>query len=128
MCINDIRLSRWITNKRHTPNVLATASFDLPRNPQRIGLSITCFNMPLGSATLPRLSWDGVLYTNISDEIYSRDFTILTIGNLIKTAFSATNPHGTSAVDFWITEYFLPEKVLQAYIQQFEREFDLLPR
>ena len=123
MCVNDIRLARWITTRTQTATITGGTQVTIPRSSQRVGvlLALDAPSATLSTGVVWRAGLVTIGWTNAASG--PSLMTLLDYGRLIQEELrTLTLPLiGNQLVS--ITEFFLPEKVLQAYIQQFERDF-----
>lgn len=123
MCVGDWRLGRLMRSQTtvQTPGIAGNAT--LPRNPQRVGLMIGVQSTLAIAAQQPVVSVAGVVVLWMRAGENHAMFTMLEHGDLTTRDWSVLTPAAATPISF--TEFFLPEEVIAAALEEFKRSLSL---
>jgi len=123
MCISDWRIGRLIRSVSSTQTPGIGASATLPRNPQRVGLLISAQSTLAISTHYPIISVAGVVISWMRNGDNAMMFTMQQYGDLTTRDWSVLTPTAATVLSF--TEFFLPEEILAAGLEEFKRSLNL---
>lgn len=123
MCVGDWRLGRnirCVVREMITP--LSSATVLLPASQQRVGIRFNILTTG-DSFQVFVVTPDGVRnIASLGTVVQTAFFTVLEHGNLPMLNFSVLDQFGAQAI-VGVQEFFLPESVLNAPVEQFERRY-----
>lgn len=123
MCISDWRIARLVSVQSTAFDTAAATGLSYGANKQRvaIGFYVTSTITVAGNTPIIALDGSNLFKMNIAQQFI--EFNFLEHGSLPQRAWSVVA--GGAASTGRVIEYFLPEDVLAAAIQQFYSEYRL---
>lgn len=126
MCISDWRLGRQIRTQITAFSLTTAQVQQLAANPQRVGVTFGLTVPTTGALAAAVVRIGGIEHRSLSTENPSYHITLATHGELPTLACAVVSKAGTMTGS--IIEYFLPEEVIQAGLDEFKRAFPNLFR
>ncbi len=120
MCIQDWRLGRLIRASHSMQSPTIIAPFTLQRNHNRVGVLAVMETVTTSTAATLLITIDGVNIGLLSIQSPTLMMTLATYGDLPTQQIVFTGP--ALGFDVGITEFFLPEKTIQAGLEEYNRE------
>lgn len=125
MCVGDWRLGRLVRSVVSNQSISAGVNAVLAANRQRVGVLVSMGGSATIAATMTtRIQVDGLDVCFLGSGQLSRLFTVQESGDLPTKQFTIVRGN----IDFTacFVEFFLPEEVLSAGIEQFRSQFTSL--
>lgn len=120
MCLSDWRVGRLIRSQLRQLDAASGPSYTIPGNRQRVGIRFIYAETAGTSAQFLGGVVDGIALILVGFQNPNTLFTIETDGDLPTKEWTLV---ASAAIDFAVIEYFLPEDVLAAGIQQFRSAY-----
>lgn len=117
MCISDWRIGRFIRSAGTQNTIGISATVPFPANPARVGL---VFGITAPSITITvncSIQFNGVILFGLGPNVLHAEMWFPQYGDLLRQAFTVVG--GSSAFNLGITEFMLPEAIIQAPLEAF---------
>lgn len=121
MCIGDWRLGRILTSVPRIVSIANGGTFTLPPSEQRVGVMFIPDSAVLQGSAQNILS-NGVIVGTMGLVPIAVIFTLKDNGDLPTRQFEIVNAVA-GAVTWGVTEWFLPEDVLQSGLESWQSEY-----
>ena len=126
MCVGDWRLGRLIRSQTFDWDTNVLSPQPIAANPNRVGLSVSGHTLSSTVTAGHRLRSEGKVIRYLLATTSFYHLSLWEHGDIVTKAFDIA-VSTTVAVGTW-TEYWLPEEVLQAGIEEFKRTYPGLIR
>lgn len=126
MCVGDWRFGRLIRSQQTAFDTAAGTGLVYPANNNRVGIFIAAQNPAASVVASVVVTVDGKFFCLMTAGSNIGLFTLETVGDLVTKRWVISQ--ATVAATGGTTEWFLPEEVLQAGIEEFKRDYPGLIR
>ena len=120
MCVGDWRIGRLIRSNINYLAAAASATVSVPASMQRVGIEFANGTFASNDLAAVHISTGGSILYYMSNGVGRIRLTMKDDGDMPTRAWTITNG-STSSGNIAIVEYFLPEEVIQAGIEEFKR-------
>lgn len=121
MCFCDWRIGRLIRAESTAFNLVGLTDVDFPANKQRVGLTIGLAHSSTSQGVDLTISFDGIVHCMLWRNFLVYHITLATHGDLPTRPFNLLATGATLPGS--VIEYFAPESVLTAGIEEWERTY-----
>lgn len=123
MCIDDWRIGRLISSTITIVTLSPAATAQIQASPQRIGIAfgLAADSIPTGGDM--KLSCNGIDLLTPELAIDMIRFDLQRDGQMPTFAWTLTNGGAVLTYNISVVQHFLPESVLQAALESYQREY-----